>query len=235
MNRPKSNKRNAYQKKAISSNRKKAADVAAKLNAVEEKFLDLSVTSAFPASNTDFSRADPTTVDCLNAMAQGDTGSTREGREIVLKDIELRLKVFRDPNISGTSARKPALSRVILFMDKQTNGAVPASVGDVMAVTASFPALSYKNLVNDKRFVILRDEVVEFDSPNLTYDSTHVVEGGNAKFLHWQVPLNNMKVTFTGTTGTIAAITDRSLHVLFSSDENVTMTLDYVSRLRYFG
>lgn len=234
MNRKQQKQRNVSVKRPSKAKRQ-AADVAAKLSAVEEKFLDLSVQAAFASASTNFSRADPTTVDCLNAMAQGDTGTTREGREVVLKDIELRLKVYRDNKISGTNASNPGLSRVVLYMDKQTNGAVPASVDDVMATTGGMPNLSYKNLVNDKRFVILRDEVVKFDSPPLTWDSGHIVEGGNAKFLHWLVPLNNMKVTFTGATGTIAAITDRSLHVLFASDINVTTSLDYVSRLRYFG
>lgn len=93
---------------------------------------------------------------CL--IAQGVTESTRVGRKCTLKSINWRFSITLAP--STASANTSDTIRVIMYVDKQANGATAANT-DVLE-SASF--LSFNNLSNKGRFRTLMDRIYDIKS-----------------------------------------------------------------------
>jgi len=112
----------------------------------ESKFLDLSlnVTTSFPLATT-------STTLLLNGIAQGVDAITRVGRRIAMKYITFRLTV----SSANTSAGIPQNMRVILFVDRQVNGAAAAATGAQLLNVDAMNGLP--NLDNRDRFKILKE------------------------------------------------------------------------------
>lgn len=140
-------------KKARSSQSQvvQAMDVIAKSNKVntlglipEKKFFDTALGFAF-----DTTGEVPATGQ-LALIPQGDTGSTRDGRQCVVESIHIRGNAFLTPAASATAAD-------VIFMycvwDKQANGAA-AAVTDVL--TSNLLTSAMINLENSDRFIILK-------------------------------------------------------------------------------
>lgn len=107
----------------------------------------------------------------LNLVRAGASYFNRVGRKINMKSI--RVTFYTVPIRAQTNVD---YARVILFYDKQTNGALPL-IGDLLqttdqAGTNSLTNQSGINLNNRERFVILRDERIYLPS----------VTGGAAPF-----------------------------------------------------
>lgn len=86
----------------------------------------------------------------LTLIPQGDTESTREGRQALVEGIEIRAQVSFTPGALGTAI---ANAHVFLVLDTQTNGAA-ASITDIFTTTDMRYAL--QNLNNSERFTIIK-------------------------------------------------------------------------------
>lgn len=96
-----------------------------------------------------------TVVPTINIIPQNNTESGRVGRKSVIKAINWRYNVGLPETTLAAGPNDPDIVRVVLYVDKQCNGATSA-VTDILE-TANF--LSFNNLANKMRYNILMDRV----------------------------------------------------------------------------
>ncbi len=117
-------------------------------NGGELKFHDIDVDDAIVATGGSIQNGGT-----INIIPQGVLENTRVGRKCTIKAINWRY-VVSVPAVDATgAAREGDVVRMILYVDKQTNGAT-AAVLDILQ-TADFQ--SFNNLSNKGRFRILMD------------------------------------------------------------------------------
>lgn len=207
---------------------------------LEKKFVDYEVTKGNMADTVASSEVDPTTVNCLNAIAQGDGESQRDGRRCTLTSVHVQGYVrFKSDVLSGGT---PDIGRVrlALVLDTQTNGA-QFNAEDVFIepTDGTLATCTFRNLQYQKRFRVLASKVVDLRS--------QAGAGPDAGFLYWSPDIasfefhkefkSGLQVNHSGTTASVASITDNSLHMIAILDggSNADASLSYVSRVRFIG
>lgn len=177
-------------------------------NLMELKFLD---------TNSGVTPSIAGVSDYLSGLAQGDTASLRQGNIINPTSIQIRATMFTDIDTLSISQ-----IRVILFWDRQPNGAAPVLSGasttqsllDTGVVTN--PILSPRNFNTIERYGILWDKVVQLN-PNVPLlvaggATTQVVQVG--KFLSKVIHLSRL-VKYNNTSAAITASVSNALHCAF--------------------
>jgi len=207
---------------------------------IETKFLDTSkqialVSDAGCASG----ECDPTTVLCLNAVAQGDGESQRDGKNYVIKGLYINGYVSAVAQANQTQGDDNTLNMIAVVLDTQTNAAQLNSedVFSLQAATATFCPLAFRNLQYSKRFKVLWMKRFALDNPNLTYDGTNIEQAGTKPYYFTvNLPNLNIRVETKGTSANVTDIIDNSLHIIgFTSSTNMVPTLYYQSRVRFVG
>lgn len=194
---------------------------------MELKFLD---TTHFKAFSDTILTVDPTPALCLNAVTLGSGESKRQGRRIYMETLEIdgfmRLANPVNANQMGGT------STVWVVMDTQTNEAQMEAADcispdpDLIAGNVnSFPNLQWK-----ERFVILGKK--RFD---LNANAGFSANGGDmVRSFNFKIPLKCFTTFDTsGDGGTVATITDNSLHVIAVSTDPTKHQIHYQSRLRF--
>lgn len=175
----------------------------------EFKYLD---TSAAPTTNN------TGTFVLLNGLQKGDDVNNRDGRSIRIKSLEHRL--FLQHNSSSTDS----MVRVILFIDKQPNGAAPSS-GSVLI--SGNTITSPRNLEWRKRFVILSDKTYV-----LSTDGGKYYVAPKAKYLD----LDMHTAYSTTDAGTVTDILSNALYMyVLGATQDLTNypTISYYNRIRF--
>lgn len=176
--------------------------------------------------------SDPSTAACLNAVAQGDAQNQRNGNKIIVKSLQINGFIVPKPLSAQASANRGVIFRMIVYLDKQTNGS--QNPANQLITTGTYLVNSVRNLEWSNRFRVLADTRIPITWDNSFNDAgTTGTEGGPA------VPFNifkkmNLPVQFKGTGATIADIIDNSLHILFVSTLG-DVEFYYTSRIRYVG
>jgi len=213
----------------------------------ELKFIDYEVAQDQLVITVAGSEVDPgSSVNCLNATAQGDTESNRDGRRQFTHSVAIKGFIVWNhaPNAGNSGAYKDLGSvKVALVLDTQTNGA-QLNAEDVFKdpSSARLDSCLMRNLQYTSRFRVLK--IMTIHPPaypgggagNGTTDN--VIEGGMAK--HFNCYYNFKKplmTTYTNTTAVIANIADNSLHLIAigpaAADTNFDGTINYISRCRF--
>ena len=205
---------------------------------IELKFYDTSLVGNAIAEPTDASGAevDPSATIALNTVTQGDGESQRDGRRMSMASIHIKGRVTQAALINQAQGIVPGNWMVALVLDKQTNGAQLNSE-DVFtnpAASANLAIRPFRNLQFQDRFRVLAIRTGQFKDPSMTHDGTNIEVGGMGVNFEMNVALKGMKTTFTGTTETIANITDNSLHMI-AYQGGAALLLNYNSRLRFRG
>ncbi len=104
--------------------------------------------------------------DSINKIPQGVTEITRIGRKATIRKIGWRFRL-QLPAVASAGTGGDTV-RVIMYQDKQTNGATAASTD--LLETANFQ--SFRNLSNIGRFNILMDRTYELNSMGAAGDGT---------------------------------------------------------------
>lgn len=86
----------------------------------------------------------------LNGVAQGSEFNTRIGRKFLMKSLLLRFTIFQ-----GSTAVLPSQARWMVVYDKQANAGTPA----ITDILDSASAVSFTNLTNRDRFIIIYDKI----------------------------------------------------------------------------
>jgi len=143
----------------------------------------------------------------INIIVQGITESNRIGRKVVLRKIGWRYNLnFVSQAVMATTSDTV---RLIVYQDKQTNGAT-AAVTDILE-SASF--LSFNNLSNSGRFRILLDQHHSMHAPTAIAGP---VTGELDVHAGWFKDVN-IPIEFSAATGAIAEIRSNNIGVLVIS------------------
>lgn len=158
-------------------------------------------------------------VTSLNNIAQGAEDDERIGRTATVQSLQMRGRIQL---ASGALADH---LRVIVFVDKQTNGA-SAAVLDVLQ-TAVID--SFRNPHTFDRFTFLTDSTVSINPSTLEAPLAVTTERYTRFNVSLDVPLH-----FSGTIGAIGELRGNNLGVLMISDVGV-MNMRWKARIRFVG
>ncbi len=151
----------------------------------------------------------------INIIPQGVTEVTRVGRKCTLRSIFWRYQISLPGQESGAGALPGDSIRMILFLDKQANGAT-AAVLDILE-TATFQ--SFRNLANQGRFNILCDKIYNPRYAGMASEGAGVVTQGLTTQNYTWYKKVDIPVEFSGTTGVIGEIRSNNLGVLLISPQ----------------
>ncbi len=186
----------------------------------ELKFHDVDLDDAVISSNGAITAS-------INLIAQGVTESQRIGRKCVIRNIGWKFRI-KEPETNGGSSAPPSDTvRVILYLDKQANGAA-ATVGGILEST---DFQSFNNLANSSRFHVMMDR---------QYTLNHQGGIGTAADQDWaEVVIDdsfykrcNIPLEFDSTTGAITEIRSNNVGVLLIT-EGGTAGFESKFRLRF--
>lgn len=208
---------------------------------IETKFLDSGlVSSALSVSTAGAAgEKDPTTLNTICAIAQGDGESNRDGRTCMLKSVQVR-GVIREPFLEAqTTPLNENGYFVAVVLDTQTNGAQLNSE-DVFVNPSGSNICGdqpMRNLQFINRFIVLWSKHIERpDRQGVSWDATiGEYSASGVKFSMYKklaLPMH-----FTGTTAAIANIADNSLHVIAWArvTSALSPTISYNARVRFVG
>ncbi len=147
--------------------------------------------------------------DSIIKIAQGTTESTRIGRKCTIKAVHWHLHV-QLPSIATTTIGPADILRIILFVDKQCNGAT-AAVLDILE-SANFQ--SFRNLANIGRFVMLLDRKITLNPITSSSDTGGTTETGVHHYDFNFSKKLNLPIEYNSTAGAITEIKSNNIGVL---------------------
>jgi len=202
----------------------------------ELKFLDQEVAATSIVATVASSEVDPATTNTLNAVAQGDGPSDRDGNRYIMKSVHVRGYINWGVLVAGSTPAADTFIRLLVLMDTQTNGA-QFNAEDVLVdpSSANLDTVTPRNLQYAARFKVLADKIIRQHVASTGSNSGDTVDTAGV-----QVPFEifrklNVPVQCTGTSANVTAITNNSLHVMAISSDNGTRTptIRYFSRVRF--
>ncbi len=161
----------------------------------------------------------------LNTIAQGTGESQRVGRKCVIKKIQLKynLNLF-----AGISQANHDDVRVILYLDKQANGAI----GTVATILQTDNFQSFRNMENVGRYVVLMDRL---------HIMNHSAAGGNGTAIETCTKTTNhsfykdcnIPIEYSGANGTIDEVRSNNLGLMVLTATGGVTKFEGIIRLRY--
>lgn len=151
-------------------------------------------------------------VSLLNVVPQGNTQTTRVGKKILLKGVQIRGSItYATTNVPFHHCA------YVLIYDKRPDGAVPG-IADILAA-ASSNALN--NDTNSGRFMMLKRE--DFMINHVTSSSGEGQLDTSSKVIDDYVPLKGMETVYKALgTGAIADIEQGALYLMVIGDQPAT-------------
>lgn len=191
--------------------------------AAELKFHDVDLDDAVVATGG-------TVTPTINIIPNGTTEIQRIGRKVHIKKIGWKYTVsLPESDAQATPAPCDAV-RVILYQDKQCNGAT-AAVTDILE---SADYQSFNNLVNKGRFRVLMDRKHTLNYSGMASDGAGLVSQSAVESNHSFYKVCNIPVEFDSTVGSITEIRSNNLGVLLISSQGVAGFASKI-RLRFSG
>lgn len=213
---------------------------------IEHKFLDVSI----PATNmtTTFTCYDPSTVNCINAVVQGDGATQRDGRSYIIDSVLVQgeIEVGATSTTNGPGSCSDRVCKIALVLDRQTNGTqmngnlVYADSTDINDV------YTFRRLDQMKRYKVLRSKTIKFP---VSLGAVTYLNGLGIE----QQDTYPMKVPFSfiykfkkpikvncgdATSGAVSNIVDNSLHIIgvtgpLGASQHIS--INYYARIRFRG
>lgn len=187
--------------------RKVARDVGRLKNLVNVEFKKIDV------GPTDLATYASGHVICLNPVATGDDYNARDGRQIRMKSIELKIRATAHASSTDTTVK------VALVCQKDVDGAAPA-VGDIFD---SQVVNSMRNLSERRDIFVMWQRIINIPLNTRRVATTHMYRK------------IDMKTVFNANNaGTVADIETNGLFLyLLSTEATNTPTVNYASRIRF--
>lgn len=174
---------------------------------VEKKFIESATSSAQSTSAT---------VALLTGIAQGDTQNDRNGNSIKAQSVSTKYNVEMNSSATATQVR------IMLVIDKNSNGAAPVLSDILDNGVASNAVAHYNSDTAGSRFLILHDK-----SYSLSINGSRTISGSCYSKL-------NHHVKFTSSTGAQASCASGHLYLILWSDESTnTPIITQSSVFRY--
>ncbi len=199
----------------------------------ELKFYDLDVDDAIIAATgtiqTPTNPGPAAAQASLNGIKQGTGENERIGRKCTIRNIAWRWQCFLPEQDSVTVVENNDLCRLIVYLDKQCNGAAATVTG----ILESADYQSFNNLANKSRFRVLHDKQVVMNylamaGDGTTHDTSAVFRCGTW-FKKCNIPL---EFDDSSTDGSLTSIRSNNVGMLFIS-ANGTMGIASKVRLRF--
>lgn len=174
----------------------------------EQKFHDLDIDDAVIATSG-------IAEDSCLTIAQGVTESQRVGRKCTVKNIGWKYQITL-PSTTGDTATSDTV-RVILYQDKQTNGATATVAG----ILESADFQSFNNLSNSSRFRTLLDRTYDLNAPSGGTSAAGVDQFGEFTVHDSFYKRCNMPIEYDSTTGAITEMRSNNVGVLLLSSQGL--------------
>jgi len=157
----------------------------------------------------------------LNLIPQGVTESERVGRKCTVTRIYIQGQFLK--TATSTAADADDTIRMIVYLDKQANGAT-AAVTDILE-TATIN--SFNNLSNSSRFKTLAVKRMSINAiASFAAGTVNVQED-------WTCAIKcNIPIEFSAATGAIAEVRSNNIGILMISDEGLAF-FQYTARIRF--
>jgi hypothetical protein len=233
-----------YKKKKRTSKKKRVYPSWASMNRRiggwinrELKYYDINTNAVIPTGAGNAHTVDPPTQLCLFAPVQGSGQSNRDGNLATVYEVEVSGKIVFEGTLAGTLPPPTQYVRIMLLLDRQTNG-TQATGGDVLEIPpAPFDINSFERLENSERFWLIKDRYFTPRNSSMTQNG-----GANYSSMIIEEPFRmkhrftlGLKTRFLSNAGTIADIKDNSLHVFALATPNTANQLIYSTRVRFAG
>lgn len=208
----------------------------------ERKYYDTTLnggTISSVVSNWLGAENDPVNIDTLFAPIQGNDISDREGRNCYVHNITVRGSIKSDDQTAQTLVDANQIFRIILVLDKQTNGA-KMEAEDLITSGSGAPSLyDFQNTANFGRFQILKDRIIEHQPCNIAGNTSGTFwQGSQRKHFKLKHTFNPpLRICFNSTNGgTVSDIVDNSFHIICGKESaNIGANLYYQSRVSFTG
>lgn len=148
----------------------------------------------------------------INIIPQGITEVTRIGRKCTIKSINWRFRLTLQENDAVATPGNVETTRVILYQDKQCNGAT-AAVTDLLETD---DVHSFRNLANSGRFNFIYDKIYAMNYMGMASDGVGLVsQGPNSReismYKKCDIPL---EFNSSASDGSLATIRSNNLGVM---------------------
>lgn len=203
------------------------------------KFHDASKAETAIVTTSHLAMMDPV-AGCLNGIGIGDSMEQREGMKYILKSVYIRGTLIQDVIDDSATCFDPGIVRLVVFIDKQTNGAQCASTicfdDDLVATDET---LVLRRIEYTHRCKVLYDKVHVLRRPFAMRDDvagppcTAALAGVVKPFIIYK-KMNLPVQCISGGGSTVADIVDNSVHVAVVSRE-AGCKIAYQSRVRFIG
>jgi len=200
---------------------------------IELKKFDTYVTAQNCVNTAAGAEFDPAPAGCLFSPEEGNQFNQREGRKVMMKSIEIRGTVDHAVKQDQADIPNTVYIRVSLVLDKQTNGFSMGSE-DYYQDTAGLDFLSLRNPTKSSRFVTLWDRTFTLTVSAAGTDGNNTNSAGYGGKSFHIFKRFNIPVEFYANNGTIADITNNSLHMLAIAN-STTANMSYQSRVTFVG
>ena len=170
--------------------------------------------------------------DSVNHIAQGVTEENRVGRKCTIRG--LHFKGTYNNTVSTVLSATNQSVRIVIVVDKQTNGTA-VTVADVLEDVTEFNGYnSYRNLANSQRFKVLMDRRFNIRIPAVAQTAA----GTFSTYLNeykWEFNKRlNLPIEFSGTTGAIGEIRSNNIAIFaICRDATTRPEVGYTCRVRF--
>jgi len=159
----------------------------------ELKYLDIA-SATYAADTTG-------TVTALNLLAVGDDNTSRDGRQVTIKSVQVR--GYLEPQDATTV---PTKCRILLVWDNAVNSGTIATVTDILTASTS---VSFPKIDNSRRFTILVDHSFTAGGVSNVASQTYA-QGQITEDIEIYKKLN-LITQYSGTTAAIGSIQNGAL------------------------
>lgn len=188
----------------------------------ELKFWDLEINQTVTAAGGAITPS-------LNLIPQGVTESQRVGRKCTIKAIHWKWQLVLPETDAVTDPASPCTVRMIVYQDKQCNGAAATSAN--ILEDANYQ--SFRNLSNTSRFNIFMDKTVQLNyMGGMASDGAGVVSQVRTAKNGTFNKKCSIPIEFDSTTGAITEIRSNNLGVLIVANDAIAI-MDSKVRLRF--
>lgn len=150
----------------------------------------------------------------IPGIGQGAGESSRIGRSVTLVHIDMKVLFFLNKVEKLANVPVPDHIRMMLIVDKQANGALPA-LTDILENAGS--ELSFLNLANSSRFTVLLDRLDTLNLSGLTSETTDTLSSAYV-YTNWTWGADvSIPMTFKTDLGIITDVTSNNLILLMIS------------------
>ncbi|AXQ66123.1 MAG: putative capsid protein [Cressdnaviricota sp.] len=208
----------------------------------QRKYFDSSVASSTITKITTSwggCEENPTTLNTLFCPTHGNDISNRESRSCFVYNIKITGSIIIPPVTGPIAANTGDMCRLVLVLDKQSNGTQMNAEDLIESGTGSPMMFGYQSTKTFGRFQVLKDKTFSFPVIQTDWNGTAASQAGYAKPFKLKHTFRNpLKINFNDTNGgTVADIVDTSFNLLgagFAATGPV-LTLNYKCRVSFKG